>query len=285
MLQLPTLWKGWCSADGWSLVETYIWFVFSTARNKITDDHLWVSVLSRPTRSNFTRVQRVTCCIALLFSTMIANAMFFGNNNDSPGNKVIVSMGTVVITTDTLLISIYATMIVLPVNLLIVTLFRKSRPKHQWDLPQDIAKRQGQPQQQAPNESDVRKILFPTSKSQMKEANAAVNKDTGAISHKKRYELPREFQAPAADIPPPRKTKWWKRRHPLPHWCIYIAYFLALAVCTISFYFCFMYSLQWGGRKSNEWLAALFLSFFQDVLLIQPIKVSQISTLPSYNTI
>ncbi|ESP04060.1 hypothetical protein LOTGIDRAFT_73820, partial [Lottia gigantea] len=49
----------------------------SSARKKLANEHLWVSVFSRPTRSNFTRVQRISCCMALLFLTMITNCMFF----------------------------------------------------------------------------------------------------------------------------------------------------------------------------------------------------------------
>ena len=48
-----------------------------SVRKKLTNDHLWVSVVSRPTRSNFTRVQRISCCVALLYLTMITNCMFF----------------------------------------------------------------------------------------------------------------------------------------------------------------------------------------------------------------
>lgn len=49
----------------------------SSARKKLANDHLWFSVFSRPTRSNFTRVQRISCCMSLLFLTMITNAMWF----------------------------------------------------------------------------------------------------------------------------------------------------------------------------------------------------------------
>ena len=45
---------------------------FSTARKNLTDEHLWISIVSRPTRSTFTRLQRLTCCLVLLFTTMIA---------------------------------------------------------------------------------------------------------------------------------------------------------------------------------------------------------------------
>ena len=52
--------------------------LFTTAtRRRLTDSHLWISVLSRPNRSRFTRVQRVSCILSLLFTSMIANAMFY----------------------------------------------------------------------------------------------------------------------------------------------------------------------------------------------------------------
>ena len=58
-------------------LEDFGMLFFSKTRQKITDDHLFVSIVSRPTKSSFTRVQRLTCCVSLLFTTMIANAMFF----------------------------------------------------------------------------------------------------------------------------------------------------------------------------------------------------------------
>jgi polycystin 1L2 len=41
-------------------------FLFSIeARRKLFDEHLWFSVLSRRPRSQFTRVQRLSCCLAV----------------------------------------------------------------------------------------------------------------------------------------------------------------------------------------------------------------------------
>ena len=55
----------------------------SSIRKKLTSDHLWMSVFSRPTRSSFTRVQRISCCMSLLFLTMITNAMFFKSDGEA----------------------------------------------------------------------------------------------------------------------------------------------------------------------------------------------------------
>ena len=66
------------SVAGQEQVNGFGHVFFSTARKNLTDDHLWLSVVSRPTRSNFTRLQRLTCGVTLLYATMIANMMYFG---------------------------------------------------------------------------------------------------------------------------------------------------------------------------------------------------------------
>ena len=53
-------------------------FVFRSGGNrKLADDHLWWSVFSRPVRSRFTRCQRVSACMALLYMSFLVNAMFY----------------------------------------------------------------------------------------------------------------------------------------------------------------------------------------------------------------
>lgn len=46
------------------------------------DGHIWFSVISRPPSSNFTRVQRVSCCFSLLLCTMLTSIMFWGIPSD-----------------------------------------------------------------------------------------------------------------------------------------------------------------------------------------------------------
>lgn len=43
----------------------------------LSDGHLWFSVVARPPQSRFTRVQRVSCCLCLLYLSMLTNAMFY----------------------------------------------------------------------------------------------------------------------------------------------------------------------------------------------------------------
>lgn len=49
----------------------------------LSDGHLWFSVVARPPQSRFTRVQRVSCCLCLLYMTMLTNAMWYGQQTES----------------------------------------------------------------------------------------------------------------------------------------------------------------------------------------------------------
>ena len=100
-----------------------------SVKKKFSDGHLWFSVFSRPVRSNFTRLQRISCCISLLFCTMISNAMFYRQDTQATANKAgaLLKIGPLEFTLTQLWISFISTLIVLPVNLIIVTLFRKAK--------------------------------------------------------------------------------------------------------------------------------------------------------------
>lgn len=102
---------------------------FSKVKKRLSEDHLWVSVGSRPSKSHFTRLQRLGCCALVLFSTMIANAMWYGAA-DSGENDFVLQLGPITISAAVLLVSIFGSLTVFPINLIVVQLFRKSRPKH-----------------------------------------------------------------------------------------------------------------------------------------------------------
>ncbi|XP_032892396.1 polycystic kidney disease protein 1-like 2 [Amblyraja radiata] len=99
-------------------------FFMKTAES-FTDQHIWFSVIARPPRSSFTRVQRVSCCFSLLLCTMLTNIMFW--NTAANGNEEELDGSTV--TWRELIIGIESAFIIFPVNLVIVQIFRNVRPK------------------------------------------------------------------------------------------------------------------------------------------------------------
>ncbi|XP_078585987.1 polycystin-1-like protein 2 isoform X1 [Branchiostoma floridae x Branchiostoma japonicum] len=108
------------------------YYVFSNRMSKdFRDGHLWFSVAGRPVRSLFTRVQRVSCCLALLLCTMVVNIAFFGVADSAAQNtEEQFDVAGFTFTWTELMISIQSALIVLPINLIIVQIFRnlKVRP-------------------------------------------------------------------------------------------------------------------------------------------------------------
>ena len=91
----------------------------------LTDGHLWFSVFSRPARSHFTRLQRLSCCLALLMTTMLTSIMFYGIPDD-PADQVM-DFGTFRVSVREIIIGIESSLIVFPINLMIVQIFRMAQ--------------------------------------------------------------------------------------------------------------------------------------------------------------
>ena len=93
---------------------------------KLADGHLWMSVFGKASSSTFTRVQRASCCLSVLFSAMIANAMFYNIGGESEGA---IQIGPFKFSWRQIVIGVQSGLIIAPVNILIVFLFKSSRPK------------------------------------------------------------------------------------------------------------------------------------------------------------
>jgi hypothetical protein len=57
------------------------------SQNNLSDSHLWFSILARPIHSNFTRLDRLTCCFVLLCISMLVNILYYSIvSSDSTSN-------------------------------------------------------------------------------------------------------------------------------------------------------------------------------------------------------
>ncbi|XP_051552576.1 polycystic kidney disease protein 1-like 2 [Myxocyprinus asiaticus] len=100
---------------------------FMKTTTDFCDGHIWYSVVSRPPSSNFTRVQRVSCCFSILLCSMLTSIMFYGIPTD-PSEQTM-DLGQIQLTWSQVIIGIQSSIIVFPVNLLIVGIFRHARPR------------------------------------------------------------------------------------------------------------------------------------------------------------
>ncbi|XP_076603671.1 polycystin-1-like protein 2 [Chaetodon auriga] len=101
-------------------------FFMKTSRD-FSDGHLWYSVISRPPSSTFTCVQRISCCFSLLLCTMLTSIMFYGIPAD-PSEQTM-DLGHFEFTWQQFMIGVQSSLIMFPVNILIVSIFRNTRPR------------------------------------------------------------------------------------------------------------------------------------------------------------
>ena len=229
-------------------------FLFSTeVRKNLSDGHLWYSVLCRPLRSSFTRVQRLSCCLSILMCSMLANAMFYRDGEQGETDSgVEVKIGPIRLSVKQIGIGVMSSLVVLPVNLLIVNIFRKARPK-------------GVSSDMTPSDHQNKDYEYEN-----------LDDDTS-----ENYELAEEEKEDEenSDATKEKKGKQDKNAFTVPHFTIYIAYGLIFLASTTSAAFTIFYSLTFGEAKSQRWVSSMMISFWQDVIISQPLKVIIIAVL------
>ncbi|XP_075881413.1 polycystin-1-like protein 2 [Nelusetta ayraudi] len=92
------------------------------------DEHIWVSIVDPPSRSPFTRAQRVSCCMSLLLCTMAINIAFWNIPVDQT-SPVLFSLGSLQITWQEIMVGVESGLLMFPINILIITIFRSIRPR------------------------------------------------------------------------------------------------------------------------------------------------------------
>ena len=178
-------------------------FFFRGAK-ALSEKHLWFSLFTKAPHSTFTRCQRLSCCLSILFAAMVTNAMFY---KQGAVLEETIKLGPLLLSWTQIKIGLQSGLVAIPVNVLVVAIFRNIRPS---------------PSKQSDdsnNEEDTKQI--------------------GCF----------------------------------PHFCVYIGWALCLMASFVSGVFVVFYSLMWGKEVANQWLTSVTVSFFQDVVVIQPIKV------------
>lgn len=59
-------------------LQNFNYIFVNHTKNTLSDTHIWLSIFAKPPNSPFTRCQRLSVAMSLLFSVMVANVMFYG---------------------------------------------------------------------------------------------------------------------------------------------------------------------------------------------------------------
>lgn len=224
-----------CGKDN---IVTFKNIFYVNAKANLAESHIWISIFYRPTSSHFTRVQRVSCALVFLMFTMISNAVYFNpEGKDKYINPNLIEIGPFAFTTSELYISFACALITLPPTVLIILLFKKTIPRaKQIGCDKDIVHE---------GRNKIDKWLM------------------------KRYKQSVELEKKllATNIVDNDNAL-------LPHWMLYVTWFLVALSWALPAFFILLYSMEWGKQASEEWLTSFLLSFFEATFLLDPIKVS-----------
>ncbi|XP_067672234.1 polycystin-1-like [Haliotis asinina] len=94
------------------------------ASHGFADKHLWMSLMDRHDHSRFTRVQRASCGVTVILFFMMVNAIWYGIIKTSSDAKADYSFSW-----EEVVIGLVSNVVVLPVAILLVFLFKSSRSK------------------------------------------------------------------------------------------------------------------------------------------------------------
>ncbi|KAI8507036.1 hypothetical protein Bbelb_154750, partial [Branchiostoma belcheri] len=92
------------------------------------DQHMWTSPVLSPEGSSFSKTERLSCCWAIVNSMMVASAMWFRDDNDDSTRNIVYNLGFIQFTLQELWVSLVTTVMVIPVTVGPLLLFRKEIP-------------------------------------------------------------------------------------------------------------------------------------------------------------
>lgn len=258
------------------LTKFNILFVNATRKN-LLDGHLWLSVFTRPPKSTFTRVQRLSCCLSLMLSTMLANLMFYqaGADDNSTASQSI-HIGPFIFSVKQIMIGVQSSFVVLPVNMIIVSIFRKLRPREDDSKSKKYEEIEEETNFSNPELTETSNSKIETSgsvDSTSQVAYIASTEDSRDNSEKKVFNWKTLVSIFKKDEDSDYERKKSKKKFLFPYWCIYIAYVLVAVSSLTCGFFCMLYGFTFGKEKSEKWLTSMLVSFFQSVVVIQPFKV------------
>ena len=230
---------------------------------------------------------------------MVANAMFYELGDSEESLRI--KFGPIDFTWRQLMIGIQSSVVVVPVNLLIITIFRLTGPRKSSEG-KEKAESKGQEKKTGANAkpkgktkpkdekvkgkegSDCKKSKDkkgPTdqkSKDKNKSEPKAKHKNKADLETKtKKEELQKTNREKTAPKTEQEVTK--RRKFKLPYWCNYIAYTLAFLTSFVGALFTIFYSMVWGKEKSDKWILSVIISLVQDIFFVQPLKVILVASI------
>ncbi|XP_061438753.1 polycystin family receptor for egg jelly-like [Rhineura floridana] len=244
------------------------YFLINLAKD-LEDSHIWLSIFAQVVTGSFTRVQRVSCCLAIMLSTLLFNIMFFSGEED----QEILSVQLRYL--KSIYIGFVSVLFSIPLQLTITMLFTYSQEKpllHNTgeSVPKRIPPSLPEALEKKGNSVDsVEKAQHLPLPENNASNNTAADKDTSTTYIKEKPLYPELMFF--SKVP---KFSWW---------CRYVSWTLVFFISGISSSFIILYGLTYGYTTSIEWFIASMTSFFESVFLLQTLKMVLMSAITTIN--
>ncbi|CAL1301078.1 unnamed protein product [Larinioides sclopetarius] len=219
----------------------------NASRRSLTDNHLWLSVFTRPPRSRFTRLQRLSCCLSILYLSMLTSAMWYETTPEQPSPGAF-KFGPLSLSPEQIAVGMLSNLIVFPPSFVMIVLFRKSRARELRPSHVNVA---------------LEKQYEKWRRTYGLSLGRNVSKKTVPEVHRSRPSVDEEAHS----------GKLLKKKCLLPWWCAYVSWFLVIVSVGSSVFFLWAYGLQFGNIRTGKWLTSMVISFLSSVLLTEPLKI------------
>uniref|UniRef100_A0A8C8RV32 Polycystin 1 like 3, transient receptor potential channel interacting n=1 Tax=Pelusios castaneus TaxID=367368 RepID=A0A8C8RV32_9SAUR len=279
---------------------------------KFTQEHLWLSVLTRCPWDPFTRVQRLACCLTLLLCTMLVNLLFWrvhaGLTVACP------AAGHGLLTWSELVASVQTALLLFPINLGVVRIFQLVPPPDLPLLPAGnrLPRASAAPQVPPPTHTPAtgeclsprrpRSLRFPQHQPGCQPATepqgtaGAAQRASGARTCQVAIHWPAAFSQLLAQATPPitaspcfRAGRSFPILEPteqkaaitsrLPKETVFVCWVTVAAASLASAFFTILLSLQLDRQQATSWVVSMLLSLLQNIFIVQPLKVSGLTLL------
>uniref|UniRef100_A0A7M5WZ65 Uncharacterized protein n=1 Tax=Clytia hemisphaerica TaxID=252671 RepID=A0A7M5WZ65_9CNID len=270
-------------------LKEFNYLFVNKAKRDLSDAHLWFSIYARPPRSSFSRCQRLSVAMSILFTHMLANLMFYGRQpagSPATENKV----GSFSINMQQIFIAVISACICIPVNILLVTLFRNIKPPS-LQQPSPYIDDQDKNKTETKNNGHKYKMVssyddhghgddddvFRVSLIMDNDDDDidVENEKTPLKPNVENEDFEAEAEEEGSCFKKILKKKEKKKKEPtyLPEWVLYPAWVLNILVILGCGFMVVWYGMAFGNKRSLEWLTSVTIGLVQDILLVQPLKV------------
>ncbi|CAH1263488.1 PKD1L3 [Branchiostoma lanceolatum] len=233
------------------------------------DGHLYYSMIGRPARSSFTRVQRLTCCMCTVYSTMVTNIMFFGQGDKFDPPEPVRFMGVefeLPISLPEIMIGVQSAAMIVPVTSAIVFLYRNASPRPSRASPKVLTEpavvQRGQRSiTTVDHQPEGATSVWTPPRTGAIALSTGLTERHHAVRHLHPSRTDRDVEAielVVLDRSPGSSTT---------------AGALAWSVSFVAAFFVVMYTLSFGRAKAEAWLITFITSFVTDMFLLQPVKL------------